>query len=232
MSNKPLPTISLAKTEPKNGSKEWLHKVTHESSKTEPLELERRRLRLAALATTVDMVIQKVQVQKKIMLSSSLKMRKANEANRAAARASLVQQTENQISLAAFDAETERDLAEMEASFAQQELQYEITIANLTGQLANIEGQCLIIDCVSLRHDAVNKGKTKYGKVRWSIAEFLHDLGMDIMMVRAMTAEMYKSHGDADELEKSLVDDTETADEDIVSAGEAEKFRPEKKETE
>jgi len=224
--SKALPTISLAKTEPKDGSKEWLHKVTHEHSKTEPLELERRRLRLSALATNIDRCIRNVQTQKKIMLQSSKQMLAANEASRNTEREEIAKKTAD--CLPSFDAETNRLLSEMKAAMDQQELQYEITIATLTGSLANIEGHCLVIDCVSLRHDAVNKGKTKYGKVRWSLAEFMHDMGMDIMMLRAMTAEMYKSHGDAGELEKELVDEAD--EEDIVSEGEASKFREEKKE--
>jgi hypothetical protein len=228
--SKALPTISLAKAEPKDGSKEWLHKVTHEHSKTEPLELERRRLRLSALATNIDRCIRSVQTQKKIMLQSSKQMLVANEAARKAERAKVFESCDTPALTDSFDAETNRILSEMKAAMDQQELQYEITIATLTGSLANIEGHCLVIDCVSLRHDAINKGKTKYGKVRWSLAEFMHDMGMDIMMLRAMTSEMYKSHGDASELEKELVDDDAEADEDIVSENEATKFREEKKE--
>ncbi len=220
--SKSLPTISLAKTEPKDGSKEWLHKVTHEHSKTEPLELERRRLRLSALATTINRCISSVQVQKKIMLQSSKRMLAANETERATQRV-------GRPDTEAFDAETERLLSEMKAAMEQQELQYEITIAQLTGQLANIEGHCLVIDCVSLRHDAVSKGKTKWGKVRWSLAEFMHDMGMDMMMLRAMTAEMYKSHGDAKELESELLEDEEEEEENVVTDEEASKFREDRK---
>ncbi len=228
---KPLPTISLAKREAKEGSREWLDQVTHEHSKTSPQQLERRRLRLSSLATIVDRCIRNVQIQKKVLASSTRKMRDAALAEREVAKKSIVKEN-----ITAFDAETDRMLSEIDAAFQNQIINFEVTIAQLTGQLASIEGNCLIVDCLSVRHDVKPKGKKlKWGKTRWSVATFISEMGLHMFETNVMVKEIFKKILDADaadaleRVEKVVAEDVEddVDDEDIVTEDDEEDVKKE-----
>lgn len=229
MASKPLPSISLAKRQAKEGSREWLEKVTHEHSKTSPQLLERRRLGLSAHMTTIERAIRNVQLQKKVVISNHNKTLEAVAKERDLARERF------DGDMKAFDAETTRILSEARSIFDLQIMEYEVKIAQLVGDLANIEGHCLTIDCLSVRHDVKPKGKKlQWGKRRWSIATFISEMGLHIFETNVMIKELFKTQMDAEALErveKEVASDVEddVDDGEVVTEDEEEELKGEGK---
>jgi len=151
-----MPSISLAKAGPKEGSQEWFRAVAEQHSETnKPLQLEHRREHLSVLIVVLDRAIKEIQAAKK-------NARMAGEAQlRALADA---RAPEEKIAIAR---------GEMEA----QTLSFEIMIAQQTGTLAMVEAMCLIVDSLTIRMAKRNRRTGKRGLYRYTAARYMQDIG-------------------------------------------------------
>ena len=189
-----MPSMSLAKSAPKQGTKEWYKAFAKEHGDTDdPRKIEFRRNRLSMQIAVIDNVIKNVQNAKKTLpiqraehIASFMKLRaKQAEALDAAARV-------------IFDLETQQQVALLQDDLSQRLVAYEITIAQLTASLAQIEGECLIVDSLTMRFHGRSPITGKKGYLRYTAADWLHDMSLDA--TRCLTA-MRKAFKQSDEEE-------------------------------
>jgi hypothetical protein len=218
-----MPSIALAKTDAAEGSRAWFRDAIKEHGSTNPLKIEKRREKLTVWAQMIERTIKQVQLAKRAMLAEKEKQLKAIKAQRNAAKPIVTKDAQ-------WDLETDRILFEMESQFNQGILSYEITLGNFIADLANIEGHCITIDCLTLREMGVSKSGKK-GRVRHTAARYLFDCGYSSLTVLEILKHVFKDQlgeeffkDDEDESAAKLNAD----DEDILSDEElaAEKAEP------
>lgn len=172
-----LPETSLAKKNagPAEGSKEWMAALVAEHGDTAEEKLQQRRERLSALTVLVDRGLKRMQAQKKAYIASN------NEQQRVLLTALEKLKKDGKDGDKDFDALSER-IASVQLERYQQEAYFENLITQTTVQLAMVEGQCLIVDSVTLREEVTSKsGKT--GHVRYSSALIQDAIAGDIYRV-------------------------------------------------
>jgi hypothetical protein len=214
-----MPSIALAKAGLKPGSKEWIMAMAKEHGDTNPLKVEHRRERMSAWAVTVERCIGQIQDAKRTLPIETEKELQAFLELRHRTMPAEVH------AVAAFAAETEYQIQARKIGLQQQLLQYEIVIAQLTADLAKIEGHCLTVDCLSNRMKAKDPKTGKKGYSRYTSAWYLEDVGWHMGALYDMVCELLrKQPGEAGDEEE----EREANEEDIVSPEEQEKLRKEK----
>lgn len=221
-----MPSIALAKSAPKEGSAAWMRQMAKAHGVTEPLQIEKRRERLSSLVITLNRSIKEIQTAKQALKVSSVKqigeLIKTRSQQYEAQQQSLSPAAREQ-----WTADTEKAVEEMKAVAFQQNIAYEISIAQLMGMMAQAEGMCLIVDCLSLRIPGV-KSNGKRGLFRYSAADYLQDVawgsaaGLE-MLAKAFKIPIPRNADDGDEEE----DD----DDDVMTPEEREAMRKEGEES-
>ncbi len=219
-----IPTQSLAKIEPKEGSAAWMKEASREHGDTGPQKLEKRRDRLSHLVLLMEKGLKQLQAVKKSFIAKNAKERSEI---RAAAK------TPSQLAV------VDSQLAEMKSVEEQMIQQYDMLIDQKISNMALVEGQCLIVDCMSLREKVKSKGG-KVGYVRFSSALYNCDAAWyagktsrklkkvyDAMLaLNPMLAGALKDDEDKEDEEE---DDTATEydDEDVVDESDRKKTKDE-----
>lgn len=168
-----MPSLALAKSGPKAGTPQWYKAVAKEHGDTEPLKIEYRRERMSRHAIMLDKGIKTLQDAKKAVQVEGQREIDAYIALRAKTRMTF----KDAYAAPDFDAETLATLERMKGELQSKVLNCEVLIYQLTGSLAQIEGLCLIVDCLSLRMLRRSKKTGKRGFYRYTAAGYLHDVG-------------------------------------------------------
>lgn len=205
---KVLPSISMVKTEPKQGSVEWMRKAVDEHGKTTPLCLEKRRKGLSASILIVNNVLRDIQAQKKIL---------AHEV--ATRQAALNEKIKKGGADATEIAQESAELGALNGTV----LQLQITIAQFEIGKAQIDGLALVVDCLSFRSDALGKKTKKKGHTRQAIVGYIHDIARDTEYLTDLAEE---SSGKPREEQEDDNEPMEVDDEE-VDTGEGEESKPE-----
>ncbi len=225
-----IPSTSLAKTEAPEGSAAWLKSAAKEHGSTDPQKIEKRRERLSAWIATMEIGLKTTKMQKKQFLVRNQKMLDD-------AKTELESFSKDSASPQQF-AEAAKKLDGLTMYRAQQEQQFDMLIEQKIFNIASIDAQCLIVDCLSLRESVKSKsGKT--GLLRFSSALYNMD-GADfsqrayrrLRKLYDLTAALNPLV--AAQLEKDEVDEdveesgeAEYADEDVVSEEDRKNIRKE-----
>ncbi len=144
-----IPVTSLAKAHEEGSPAAWMKEVAKEHGDTDPLAVERRRVRLTSYVVAMDSHLKKMQMQKKLFIVRTAKEMKEFEDK------------------SPESPEKQQQLAQMRAYREQEIVRYETLINQCMFQVASVDAQCLAVDCLSLRDDVKSKSGKK-GKLRFS----------------------------------------------------------------
>ena len=187
-----------------------------------PLKIEHRRNRLSAQIILIDRCIKQIQDVKKTLPAQMAEQIDIFTKTREKQEAMLDPATR-----AAFKSETKQKLMELQSAAEQQVLAYEITIAQLTASMAQIEAGCLIVDCLSIRRKGKSPLTGKKGACRWTAAGYLHDIGLATLDTLSLYEQVFKKQvGEGDGKDEDE-DEVEVDDEEIMSEDERKKHEAE-----
>lgn len=209
-----IPDQSIVVKGVEEGSAAWMKKVTKEHGDTAPQKLERRRERLSAFSILMDQALKKLQMGKKVYISRNEKL-----------------QEETKKKLAATDptsvdfAKISEYMGHLQLERMSQEQQYDILINQSITNQAIVEGQCLIVDCLTLREPVRSKGG-KIGQLRFSVGLYACDAAFYAGKAYRRTKKMFELMAARDPLLAGSVsaedddeesDDAEYDDDDVVN---------------
>lgn len=158
-----IPDQSIVVKGVEEGSAAWMKKVTKEHGDTDPQKLEKRRERLSAFSILMNQALKKLQVGKKVYITRNDKAQIEKLKELGAADQKSVE----------FERLSE-EMGQLQLQRMSQEQQYDILINQSITNQAIVEGQCLIVDCLTLREPVRSKGG-KIGQLRFSSALYACD---------------------------------------------------------
>ena len=218
-----IPTQSLVKIEPKEGSAAWMKEASKEHGDTSPQKLEKRRDRLSHLILLMEKALKQLQTQKKIFISRNQNAQ------------SVIEKAAKSGKLDEAAAAAQADLLKQE--FEQTIQQYDLLIDQKITNMALVEGQCLVVDCMSLRE----KVKSKSGKIgyirfsntlyacdaAWYAGKVSRKLKKAYDLLLAMNPMLAGALKDSDDDEEEEENDTgvEYSDEDVVDEADRKKIK-------
>lgn len=216
-----IPDQSIVKVKAEEGSVAWMKAVTKEHGDTDPQKLERRRERLSAFSVKLEDQLKSYQAQKKF---NSVKFKEEYDKRKLA----LSKAKDGTPEYASASA----SLSEIEAERQATEQQYDILISDIAFKCAMIEGQCLLVDCLTLREPVKSKSG-KIGLFRYTSALYACDTAYNSARTYNRTKKLYEllaeqypaaaaklSETDDEEDQESEIDDA-----DVVTSEERRKIQ-------